>query len=189
MNNNQRIVIQTCLGLCALFALFPPLANSTESLLFSIPVGYKIDLENFVLRIFLVLTIGGIFWIYFGQTWEKSKNARTADMHQEGSLGVLNDYFLGRKPLWKAFWIVAVIGGSIVTLVTLKFRTLPNLAAIILLLSTALMYTYNFWGAMSVWRCAKNSRSTLQMYIARGSILIMYLAFLFSTTFLFWPIP
>lgn len=184
MKDSQKIILQIGAAAAGLLALFPPLINSTYAFVFSVPVGYQIDLVNLLLRIFVVIAASGVAWIYFGITVTQYKENLL--QQTTASTNIFNAYFLGQKPLWKAFWLIAVLGCGAITFLTIKITSTKNLGSLIFLVSVWFMYVYNFWSLVSLWRCAQNTKSTLIRHSARFCVLAFWVIFLISTSYIFW---
>ena len=83
----------------------------------------------------------------------------------------------GTAELWKAYWLIAVLGGWVfwtIVLNLINFGILPDLPAVFLLAG------YSVYAAVGVWRCAFNVKWRGWAYIARFILIFSALVFVFE---------
>lgn len=88
----------------------------------------------------------------------------------------IRDYWHGKKPLWKAYWLVGA-GGSLCFMFLLSlFR--ENRA--LFLITFLAFIPFMVWSAVAIWRCAENASAVTWKYLARGLTVWSVLGFFVS---------
>ena len=91
-------------------------------------------------------------------------------------------YWYGEKKLWKAFWLIGMLGRIIVATIIILFSTIftsIGLTWSIKILSIIFMISYVIWSFVSIWRCAFNVKNKNWGYVARLFITLDVIAGLY----------
>jgi len=100
----------------------------------------------------------------------------------------MKEYWKGNKPLWKAFWLIWVLGAlAIPTAITIPiFIIAPffQISAIQLSIATYIfLFIFNpyfIFCWVSVWRCSKNAKALSTSYIAKAFVSLHMTFFSFN---------
>ncbi|MGY8999647.1 MAG: hypothetical protein ACKVIK_06995 [Rhodospirillales bacterium] len=88
-------------------------------------------------------------------------------------------HWKGEARLWKAYWLIAVLGGWAfwtIILNLVEFAMLPELLAMLLLA------VYSIYAGVGVWRCSFNVDWKVWAYISRAVIFFSAATFVFELT-------
>jgi len=88
----------------------------------------------------------------------------------------MKSFWLGRRPLWQAFWLLFVLGNMCILWISLRLRLTPWLYTFILGLLIDLLFLV--FSSVSAWRCSKNTKWKGWLWLAR---LVIISWFLFKT--------
>ena len=94
----------------------------------------------------------------------------------------LLSYWNGKQKLWKAFWLIGILGRIIVATIIILFSTIftsIGLTWSIKILSIIFMISYVIWSFVSIWRCAFNVKNKNWGYVARLFITLDVIAGLY----------
>ena len=96
-------------------------------------------------------------------------------------------YWRGQQKLWKAFWLIGIIGrivvAGIIVLFTIIFTSI-GLTWSVSFLSIIFISTYIIWSFVAIWRCAFNVKNKNWGYVARLFITIDLIAGLYQSFFI-----
>ncbi len=100
----------------------------------------------------------------------------------------MKEYWKGNKPLWKAFWLIWVLGAiAIPTVITIPiyiFAPFYQVSAIQLSIATYIfLFIFNpyfIFSWVAVWRCSKNTNAITANYIAKVLVSLHIAFFTFN---------
>lgn len=92
----------------------------------------------------------------------------------------MKEYWIGTKPLWKAFWLLWVAGALITAiafgLIALAIGPLLSISTIhlsfVVFLFLLLLNPYYLFCWVCVWRCSPNTNNQYWAYAAKGLVLV-----------------
>ena len=82
---------------------------------------------------------------------------------------ILN-YWSGKEKLWKAFWLIGIVGRIFVAFFIIIFSLIGNSIGLtwsVAILSLLFVLIYIIWSFVSIWRCAFNTQNNNWGYVAR----------------------
>ena len=82
---------------------------------------------------------------------------------------ILN-YWSGKEKLWKAFWLIGIVGRIFVAFFIIIFSLIGNSIGLtwsVAILSLLFVLIYIIWSFVSIWRCAFNTQNKNWGYVAR----------------------
>ena len=80
------------------------------------------------------------------------------------------NYWNGKEKLWKAFWLIGMLGRIIVALIVIIFLQIGQIIGLtwsIAILSILFILIYIIWSVVSIWRCAFNTKNKNWGHAAR----------------------
>ena len=83
---------------------------------------------------------------------------------------LLLSYWNGKQKLWKAFWIVGVLGRILIATFIIFFTLLGQSLGLtwsILILSFVFILIYIIWSFVSIWQCSFNVKNKIWGHLAR----------------------
>jgi hypothetical protein len=98
-------------------------------------------------------------------------------------------YWYGRKPLWKAYWVVGKLGitavfmASLLIVAALTYTLFPQYdksVTPLFLFVIPLTFVYSSFAMVSIWRCARNTSQLVWALLARMVVVIYVGAFVFG---------
>ena len=194
MNNQQKNALQIFLLIAIGVILFPPTTGITKhTLLLNISPFEKIDTINLLLRLIILTMLTALTHLYLGIPREKRLiNVDTANIKN-----TIYEYFDGKKPLWKTFWIVTVIGTYTfyritfyifapislqgmfqtrkefeLTRNTLEHAEYSDTISAAFIVSLICLSLYTFWAITSSWRASNNHSNKLIKLVTKLALLI-----------------
>ena len=96
----------------------------------------------------------------------------------------LLSYWNGEQKLWKAFWIIGIIGRILLASFVIFFAILGKSLGLtwsITILSFILVIIYILWSFVSIWKCAFNVKNKTWGYAARIFISADLIAGIYQT--------
>lgn len=92
----------------------------------------------------------------------------------------MKDYWNGNKPLWKAFWLIWLLGtlaiSTIISGAIFIVAQFYSVSAVQLSITTYLfLFIFNpyfFYCWVSVWRCSKNTNHSTLAYLTKAVVLM-----------------
>ena len=80
------------------------------------------------------------------------------------------NYWYGKEKLWKAFWLIGILGRILVATFVIIFALIGKSIGLtwsIAILSFLFIAIYIIWSFVSIWRCAFNTQNKNWGYVAR----------------------
>lgn len=80
------------------------------------------------------------------------------------------NYWYGEEKLWKAFWLIGILGRILVATFVIIFALIGKSIGLtwsIAILSFLFISIYIIWSFVSIWRCAFNTQNKNWGYVAR----------------------
>ena len=81
---------------------------------------------------------------------------------------IVTEYWQGRGPLWKVFWLWGVVGSWILAALFLAAVLGLGISWTLDVVTAVIMICYTAWILVSVWRCADNAEAEHWAPIARA---------------------
>ncbi len=100
----------------------------------------------------------------------------------------ISSYLGGREPLWKAFWLIYILGwilfplGLTAVFVILGFIGVPVSIWQLVIVILVVLVAWLFLSSVAVWRCAPNTGWVGWTYLARAFVLL-YLVIIIAGAF------
>ena len=94
------------------------------------------------------------------------------------------NYWHGKERLWKAFWLIGILGRILVATFVIIFAIIGKSIGLtwsIAILSFLFISIYIIWSFVSIWRCAFNTQNKNWGYVARIFISMDLLTGIYQT--------
>lgn len=173
----RKDIISWCAGISALMILLPPIKDaanfglSSYGLIFSLEPNEEVHPIRLIAQIVFVWFIGLCIAMAVAKpTKEHVKpNRVVAKTDDEWFQVIIQNYWNGAEPLWKAYWLLGVVGGTIGALLVEKMTGLsdPNWMQKLL---PYIFILYAGWSTVAIWRCANNASKPIWKFLARGVV-------------------
>lgn len=90
---------------------------------------------------------------------------------------LIKESFLGRESLGTAFWRNFILGqfflGAIILVIGgIAYLLIGDYALHLTVITYPLWYAFLIWAMVSIWRCAKNTQSSIWLYSSRAFVVL-----------------
>lgn len=164
MGISKRRVLIACAAISAIMVLFPPVSLSygaqiSHRFVFNL-FPYRIEFGVLFVQLMGVWFLSGMAYLILPKPMAvealPTNNGNIAlEPSNEHKNNFIADYWNGRKPLWKAYWLVGVLGslgmGFVFALLTPAFGNNPKMPIILIGIP------YMIWSYVAIFRSAKRS--------------------------------
>lgn len=186
MSADQQNLLQLTLFLVLIVILFPPSSSAhNHEFLFSLPAFSKIDSINLILRIAAVGLAGTLICLNAGM----SKEEQVINLEWASLKTTAAEYFHGKKPLGKTFFLVGVLGISTLYFFTYHVfgpNSLQNMygsqseialaeqetASPTFIVSLVCLTIYTIGALVAIWNSASNHKGLLLKICIKTLVLL-----------------